>query len=431
VSEPLGDRGRNLLEARRRATTGELEIYEKRGRSRRFERDALGECVSERREAGWAVRGGDRSGSWFLTGSGELPGALEPPPAGGAALELPEPREARPIGPGRGSIVPLATENEGRALLDGLARELARELPGARLVEARLDDGSSESALVSSRGVGVTSRRRGAALRVAALAGDVRIVGEFVAGSAAELEPAALARRLADRMTALGDAEPPPPAGSRLLLAAPLVARLVEALAPRLVGPGAEESWAAQVGGRGAAPGVTLVDDGAFAGGPMPAAHDGEGVPCGPARLVEGGRFARPLLAWWEVDDGSEATGCVGRPGWRDRPRRGPTQLYLAPDPARAVAELVAEGGASAYLLAVEGGVALHPDGRFEVSVSGFALTSGRAAGGLGRTRLVGSLGAWLRGVREIGRDLTFVPGRGYFGGPTSIVEGLELFGVG
>lgn len=428
MSERLGARGRRLLE--RWPASGEaIEIYEKRGRSRGFELAPEGERFTQSVEAGWAARGGDAQRSWFVAGSGELTDELAPPPAAAPGLALPAPSRRSPAPPPRGLDAPLATETEGRALLAGVARELLRELPDAAPPRLRLDEGSSESALVSSRGVAATWRGRTAALRVEASRGAARVEAEFGARAAAELKPLALARRLVDRLLAL-DGAPPAENPAQLVLASPVAARLLEALAPRLVGADARERLADLFDreGRLGSPAWTVIDDGSLADGYLASPRDGEGIPCGAVTLIDRGRFVRPLVAARGDGDAATAAGCARRDGWRDVPRPAPTQLYLAPDPALAVAELVAGVDRGVYLIAAEGGVALDSDGAgFSLPVSGFALAGGRGAGGLGRCRLEGSFRALLDGVRAVARDLAFVPGDGLYGAPTLLVSGLAL----
>jgi len=432
VSGRFGERGRELL-AHLRGVAGEVEVFEKHGRSRRFELAPEGESFGQSVEAGWAVRGGDGRRSWFVGGSGELPRALAPPPATVPGLRLPPPSELAPAAPPSGLDTPLLTESEGRALLAGVARELVRELPDVRPPHLRLDEGASEWVLASSRGVAAAGRGRSAALRVEVARGKTRLAAEFVARAAAELKPLALARRLADRLLALSGGALKG-AGGTLVLAPPVAARLVEAFAPRLVGAGAERQLADLLGrdGRLGGEAVTLVDDGADAVGPLASPHDGEGLPAGAVTLVERGRFVRPLTVWWESATPSRAFGCARRDGWRAVPRHGPTQLFLAPDPAHAVADLVAEVERGAYLIAAEGGVRVDAaGGELSLPVSGFALARGRAAGGLGRCRLRGTFAAFVGGVRAVGRDLDFVAGDGIYGAPTVVVDGLALVADG
>jgi PmbA protein len=429
MSGAVGERAAELV-ARLARGGREAEAYEKRGRSRRLERGPDGEVASTSIEAGWAVRCGDLRRSFFASGSGELPlDGIWPTPTA-HPLWLPE-RRAQPAWTAPAGLdATLASESEARALLDAVAHELGREAPGARLVAARFEEGSSEAATASSRGVATRVASRVATLRLEVERNGVRVTAEASAREGREARPAALAGRIADRLHALEGSEPPGPGPT--LLAAPLAARLVEALAPWLVGREAA-SAAGPAGGIGARLGaeqVELVDDGALATGLLSAPVDGEGVPCGPVRLIEAGRFARPLVAWWEAERPQEARGCSRRASYRDLPRRAPTHLYLEPDAGNPVADLLTGSGSGSYLLDAEGGVRVDPaSGRFAVAVSGFAMAGGRAVGGLGRRRLVGDLRAWLVGLRARGRDLGFVAGDGMFGAPTLLIDGLELAG--
>jgi TldD protein len=405
------------------------EIFAKRGRTRRFELGPEGESFVQSAEAGWAVRAGDGARSRFAAGSGEPPAETVLPPPTSHPLRLPSPSPPRAgWRPPSGVELPLATEAEGWALLAGIARELARELAGARLVSARLDDGASASRLRSSTGIAAGSRARAATLRLEAEQGGRRVAAEWIARAASELKPLAVARRVADRLQALAP-ERPHAGELRLLLAPPVAARLVEALATRLVGEGAHAAVDELVAaGRVASPLVTLIDDGGRPDGLLSAAADGEGVPTGEARLIEEGRFVAPLIPRRAGSAGVSAPGCMRRVGWREPPRPGASELWLLADPAVAVGDLLAGGEAAAYLIATEGGVRWLDGGReLALPVSGFALEGGRAAGGLGPCRLRGRLASWLHGIHGRARDLSFVPGDGLFGAPTLLVEGLAL----
>jgi predicted Zn-dependent protease len=425
---PLGERGTELVRRLTRTRGLEVEAFEKRGRSRRFERSPTGEWVANTHERGWAVRAGDLRRSWFASGTGELPAEGPWPEASAHPLWLPQAATATErVAPPPGLEAPLASESEARALVEGVERELARELPGARLPAALLEDGASESVLISSRGASGQGIARVARLRLEAERGESRVVSESWERSGAELKPVALARRIADRILALEGAVRPP-AGARLL-AAPVVARLLEAYAPALVGR--EAAGRLRAGEPVGDPRVRIVDDGSLAGGLLWSASDGEGVACRELTLVEAGRFARPLLAWWESDRPQETSGCARRASYRDLPRRAPTHFYLDPDPTTPVADLLADVVEGTYLIDVEGGVRIDEStGGFSVAVSGFALARGRTAGGLGRATLTGSFGALFGGVRGLGRDLQFVAGDGMFGAPSLLVDGLDLAGA-
>lgn len=407
----------------------EFEVFEKRGRSRRFERRGERESASQALEAGWAVRAGDRNRSFFFAATGAPAPPNAWPDATPHPLLLPTPSVPEPWEDPEELGGPLATESEAWGFLDALAGAVAKERPGARLVAARLEEGVSESALVSSRGVRAQVRARAAALRCEVQEGACNLTFEGAGRSLRGLRVGDSARRIVERLTALQDGAPGITVGggpATVILEAPLAARLVQVLAPWFAGRGASARWAGRVDGEGriAAPEVTLIDDGRLPEGLLAAATDGEGTPCRRVELIAEGHFVGPLLAWWE---GRPASGCARRASYRDLPRRAPTHCYLAPGDAT-LATLVESAGAGYLLLDVEGGVKLDAaTASFSAPVSGFALSGGRAVGPLGPRVLTGSISDLLRGVTTCGRDLTFVPGDGMFGAPPLVVRGLTL----
>ncbi|HUO86694.1 MAG TPA: metallopeptidase TldD-related protein, partial [Thermoanaerobaculia bacterium] len=329
---------------------------------------------------------------------------------------------------------PLIGEAEGERLLTAIGEELAGELPAARLVGAVLEDGSSRSRLTSSRGVDVAWRSRVALLHLEAECPAGAVAVDLAAREARRFGPGAIARRLADRL-ALVDA--PPPAGfaardrGELLLAPPLVARLLAALTPYLVGRRAVERMAALRDRRGrvGSAALTVVDDGRFPGGLLATPCDGEGVTTRAVTLVEQGVFRQPLVAWYEARDlDARPSGCSRRPSWRDLPRPGPTHLYLAPSPGVAVADLLADLARGYYLLDAAGPVSVDLEAAtFSLRVAGFAVQSGRAVAPAGGLVLAGAVGTLWRGVQAVARDLDFVVDDGLVGSPTVLVTGLEL----
>lgn len=414
---------------------GEVEIYEKSGRSRRFSRDAgrssgataVRTTQAAATEAGWALRAGDRRRSLFFAATGSADPGVELPEATPHALRLPEHAPASALPETAEPESPPATESAAAMLFAAIERELRRELPASRLASAGLEEGASESALVASSGISTAWRARAAWLRLEVEDRGRRCRFEGAERELRQFEPRALALRLVDRLCALeeagGGAAAALDADLPLLLAAPLAARLVQAIAPLLLGPAAQE----RIAGLGAlSPELTLADDGRFAAGVLTAPVDGEGLPTGRALLVEAGRFVRPLLAWWEAGQVA-VPGCARRASWRDLPRRAPTHLFVEPS-TTAVVDLVASGGAGAYLLDAEGAVRVDPVSlSFEVAVSGLHLVAGRAVSPLGAARLCGDLRSLLTGIRARGRDLFFVPGDGMFGAPSLLVAGLRV----
>ena len=148
------------------------EVLIKEGRSRRSELGVQGLVSVVTVERGWAVRSGGAQGCFFACGSGNLPLSAQWPAATGPPLTLPEPHDGSAWAPGPEVEAPLMIEGEARGVIEGVERELNRELPGAHLLRAVLDEGSSESAIVSSRGIDTGFRSRLAMLYLEAVHGS-------------------------------------------------------------------------------------------------------------------------------------------------------------------------------------------------------------------------------------------------------------------
>lgn len=416
----------------------DVEVFARRGRSRRLEITPHTESSVFSQEQGWAVRAGDPRRSFFAAGTGEPSPAWPWPEPTGRPLRLPEPSTLTPWNDPSEMDAPLVGEREGLKLLESLGRELAAELPGARLLRAALEDGSSESEVINSRGVRARTRARLASLYLEA-AGPGRSASSasiyLSAREARRFHPTALARRLADRLAVTAQGAPPDRDRAELLLAPPIVARLLCGLLPLLVGPRAGTLLAGLRDRRGriGSERLTLIDNGRLPGGVLEAPIDGEGVPTREVVLVEEGVFRQPLLTWWQAESHpgtGTASGCTARPGWRDLPAPGPTHLYLKPDPRIPVAALLGSMSQGYYLIDATGGGRFDLGaGTFALPVCGFAVEAGRASAPVARAWLCGGIGDLLQGIAGVGRDLTFQPLAGMIGAPTLLASGLELRG--
>lgn len=427
-TQPLDDVLRSLL----RNHLTEAEVYVKRGRSRRLERTPVTETSVATQERGWAVRAGNRRGSFFAAATGDVvPDGPWPEPVTGAVLEIPEPEPIPAWNEPSDFDTPLIGEREGLKLLESLGRELESELPRARVLRAVLEDGSSEGELANSRGLRARTRNRLSTLYIEAAGPGRPAVTASLYVTAREprrFHPTALARRLADRLAVTASGAAPERDGGEILLAPVVASRLLAGLLPLLVGPG---PGARLTGARGrfGSDRVTLIDNGRFQGGAFEAPVDGEGVPTREVTLVEEGLFQQPLLAWWqEGADHGKPSGCTRRPGWRDLPAPGPTHLYLKPDSRTPVAHLLGALTRGYYLIDVTG------PGRFDLKadqfalpVCGFAVQSGRASAPVANAWLCGGIATFLKGIAGLGRDLTFHPLDGMIGAPTLLATGLEL----
>lgn len=425
---------RRVIDALRADGHAVAEVLVKEGRTRRSELSSQGPVSVLTVENGWAVRAGGAAGSFFAAGTGAPPRAPQWPPIGGPPLLLPEPQSSSEWRPGPAIEAPLMVEGEAVGLVEALGRELAHQVQGARILRAVLDDGSSETYLANSRGVDIGYRSRLATLHVEAVVAAeaaTRTSLQLAEREARAFHPLAVAQRLANVLAVRG-AEPGPRRERGEMIVGPRVgARLLAAWLPLWLGREAAARARGlvdrhdQIGSSR----LTLVDDGRLPGGALEAPVDGEGVATRRVVVVENGRYRQPLVEWREADPPRlRACGCVRRPSWRDVPRPGPSHLYIVPDESVAATDLVAAVARGFYLLDVVGPVRSDVEGgRFAVEVCGFGLSQGQASRPIGSAWLCGGIGAFLRGILGVARDLAFIPQAGMVGSPSLLVRGLEL----
>ncbi len=414
-----------------------VEVYLKIGRSRRAALGSEGRLVSLHRENGWAVRASGARSSLFCCGSGELPLSGPWPSPDGPSLRLPGPR---PVTEWREPAVlraPLCVEHEALEILEACERELARGLPGARLLQATLEDGESDSQVVNTRGVEALWRQRGSTLYLEAALGDDRVI-EFVGGSNARaFNPRALVGRIVDRLLIRRDGTIGERDRGTVLLAPPVAVRILDALLPLLLGDEGGSgsgsgfgSFMAEHGALGSKH-LNVVDDGRLANGLFSAPVDGEGVPTGKTVLLEQG-VLRATLGHGAARDGETggAVGCVRRASYRDIPRVGPSHLFIEADARMSPGALLADLSRGHYFLdAMDAGRFDLEGDRFEITVGGFAVRSGEPTRTISGARLSGRLSQLLGGLEAVARDLTFFPLRGLLGSPSLLITGLDVNG--
>ncbi len=412
----------------------EVEVFAKQGRSRRVSRSGINRTAVYSQELGWAVRASDSRGSFFCAGTGEISPQSSWPEADGLPLRLPSPIASPSWQTPADFEAPLMGEREAQALLEGIERALRDDIPGARLLQGTLDDGTSETQIINSRGIRTRHRSRLAALHLESAGpgpesprADIYVAER----EARHFNPLALARRLADRLLVLAKGAPRQRDRGEFLLAPPVMVRLLEALLPLWVGPQSPDLAQDHQDSRGrlGSESLTILDNGRLLGGALEAPADGEGVPTREMILVDRGTFRQPLLSWHQIPVGQKRyTGCSRRASWRDVPKAGPTHLYLKPNPAVAVSELLASLARGYYLLDSTGAAVFDWSGnRFYLPVCGFEVRQGRASAPVNGSHLCGTISALLQGVQTTGRDLSFLPLGGMIGSPSAVVSGLEL----
>jgi len=406
-----------------------VEVYLKSGRSRRAALGSQGQLSSLHRETGWAVRASGAQSSFFCCGSGApAPDGPWPNPAG-PPLRLPGPRPVLDWRAPQHLRAPLCVEHEALEILEACGRELARELPSARLLQATLEDGESASLVVNSRGVEASWCQRNATLYLEAALGSHQVIEYSGEKSASAFHPTALARRIADRLLIRRDGSIAGRGRGTVLLAPPVAVRVLGGLLPLLMdavgrrrGLGVDDS---SIGSRC----LTIVDDGRLPGGLFSAPVDGEGVPTRRKVLVDRGVIVSRLTSGSEgAATARELAGCVRRASFRDVPRVGPSHLFIEPDSERAAGVLLEEMVEGHYFLdPVDAGRFDLTNDRFEMTVAGFSVRSGTPTAAVSRARLSGTISQLLGGLDAVARDLTFFPLGGLLGSPSLRIVGLDV----
>jgi hypothetical protein len=104
------------------------------------------------------------------------------------------------------------------------------------------------------------------------------------------------------------------------------------------------------------------------------------------------------------------------------------SHLHIEPNEKVAAVDLIAAVARGFYLLDTLGPVRIDLDAdRFAVPVCGFSLAQGKAHDTVARAWLCGGVGALLRGIRGVARDLDFIPEGAMVGAPSLLARGLEL----
>jgi len=251
----------------------------------------------------------------------------------------------------------------------------------------------------------------------------------------AALDPAAAARRIADRALLVQGRVATASGLVSLILAPEVVARLLTALSPLLVACRDRRDPVSKLldaSGRLASEALTLLDDRLDPEAPLTGPCDGEGLPAARTLLVERGiprhRLAsyRDALAYGETPRGGAL-----RLSYRDYPSTGIANLRVSTEHGSPPAELLRAAGTALYLLRplapvlVDFGAA-----SYRIVAAGVWLDSGRVRGWHPVVELRGSLSRLLGRIEAVGTDLAwFQADRGAVGAPSLLIGSQPVMG--
>jgi len=323
-----------------------------------------------------------------------------------------------------------------------LALELERHVRGGdprirQVVSSDYVDGLGESAIATSRGIEVTSRRTGCYLFVHAVAGDGNDTqtgfGYSVGRAPADLDVEAAANDAVDRATRLLGARKGKSAKLTAVLDRRVTAALLAILSGTLSGEEVAKGRSLFEGRIGEQVGVgdlTLFDDPTNPLAYGASRYDAEGLACRHNSLIEGGELKGFLYDTYAGRlAGTSSTGSAVRGGFRTTPSVGARALSLLPgkqDQPEIVAT-VSEGVLVQSITGVHSGVN-RVSGDFSVGAEGLMIRGGELAEPVREVTIASTIQRMLQHIVAIGSDVEWLPGAAT--GVTLAVDDIAMSGA-
>jgi len=244
------------------------------------------------------------------------------------------------------------------------------------------------------------------------------------------LDAAAIATEGAERALRMLGAVRPATGEYRAVLENGAVAELLEVLVPSFLASQVAKGksmFAGKVGERVAAECVTIGDDPLDPLGSGSEPFDGEGTPSVCRDLVAKGQL-RGFLgdAFWGRKLGTGTTGACRRPGPKQPPTVGASNLRIAPG-GHTLPDLCEAAGSGILLTEFLGIHTADPvSGDFSVGASGIRIAGGRLAAPLHGFAVSGNVLGLLDAVEAVGSDFRWF---GNVGAPSLLVRGIAVGG--
>lgn len=185
--------------------------------------------------------------------------------------------------------------------------------------------------------------------------------------------------------------------------------------------------FAGKAGSNVASNKVTIIDDGALAGGIGSAPFDGEGVPTSRTVLIDKGVLKQYLYnTYTAAKDGVSSTGNGVRSSFKGTPEVGVTNFFIeaGQTPAEEIIKGVANG---LYVTEVMGMHTANPiSGDFSVGVSGLLIENGEVTRPVRGMAMGGNIIELFNSVDVVGNDLQFFISKG---SPTIRIAEMTISG--
>jgi PmbA protein len=302
--------------------------------------------------------------------------------------------------------------------LEAATKAIDPRIRGLR--SASYGDTAAESAIVTSLGVEVVTRRTVCSCSAFAMATDgneTQTGGGFSMGRAfTDLDLDKAAHDAAERSVRLLGATQPHSRRLPVILDPQVTRSLLSLIGSALSAEAMQRGrsmFVGHVGEEVAAPGVTLVDDPTLVDAFGAASHDAEGVPTRRLELIGHGRLDAFLHNVYTARrGGTVSTGAAVRGGFKSTPGVGARALHLVPGRLSAE-EILASVPEALFVQSVSG---LHSgtntvSGDFSVGAEGLMVRGGELAEPVREITIASTLQRMLHDIVHIGSDLEWLPG--------------------
>jgi len=335
-------------------------------------------------------------------------------------LAAPDGVAAQPLELWRDALASFPTADKVALALDLEARVRAGDPRIRQVVSTDYGDGQAESAVATSTGIAVASRRTNCYLSADVVAGagdDTQTgVGYTVGREPAELDVADAAGDAIERATRLLGAKKPKSARLDVVLDRRVTATLLAILSGTLSGEEVAKGrslFAGRIGEQVATTSLTLVDDPTNPLAFGATVYDAEGLACRRNALVESGRLSGFLYDTYSARlAGTASTASAVRAGFKSTPGVGARALSLVPGDVdqEAMIAAVANGLLVQEVSGVHSGV--NPvSGDFSVGAEGLLIREGSLAEPVREITIASTLQKMLLGVLAVGSDVEWLPG--------------------
>ena len=328
--------------------------------------------------------------------------------------------------------VPEEEKGEFARSLESLA--LARDPRMKRVRSAAVHETVGSVEIAGSRGLRCGRRESRCSAWVDTVAEDGAEgqtgYGFAFARSLRGLDGPAIAAEGAERALRMLGATRPATGEYRAVLENGAAAELLEVLVPSFLASQVAKGksmFAGRMGERVAAECVTIEDDPLDPLGSGAEPFDGEGTPSLRRDLIGKGELRGFLAdAFWGRKLGTGTTGACRRPGPKQPPTVGASNLRMAPG-AHSLPALCMAAGNGILLTEFLGIHTADPvSGDFSVGASGIRIAGGRLAGALHGFAVSGNVLGLLRAVEAVGSDFRWF---GSVGAPSILLRGVAVGG--